>query len=188
MLLNRKRIDFWAKFVAVGIVLAFAGAGVVQWGSALLFSRQQRAADSASTTNELGTLTQAFAADPGNEEVAVALAGRYDEKGEKAKAKAVYIAALKKKPRSIRLLSALGASYLESRDGSSALNQFMLVIKEDPRSYYGHLGIAYAYEMLGKKELAVATLKSYLSGSRPTAEEKRTVEQELQRLQGAAGK
>lgn len=178
MLLDRKRVNFWVKTIAIVVALSFAAAFVVQFGGGMMTSTNTRNYE---RTDSVGLLQQNVKSDPKDINSVLKLAAYFQKKDNQKAAEKLYLNSLKSNPGNAKLETAIGGLYLISQKPDKAVTHFLKAVNKEPSSALAYLGLAYSYEMFGKKDLARNNLETFLKNN-PTSSYAETVKKEIKRL------
>lgn len=166
--------------MAVLIAFSFIAAFVVQWGAGLSRSPVP-ARESTNLSEDIATLKSRIESNPKDVSSVIKLTSLYQEKKEFKKAEILYSKALKSNPNDERLEMAAGGLYLINQKPDKSAPHFLKAVKLSPSAPLASMGLAYSYEMLGKKELAIKTLRTFLKAY-PKSGYAETIAKELKRL------
>ncbi len=164
MLLNRERIGFWAKVMAIMLAVIF-GVGTIFLGvgtSVPNLSEFFKGGESSSAQEQEKTLKERAASDPANREAALALADFYRQTGRPSEEASALIP-LYEKTGSPDIGSRLGQLYVEKLNnpgqGVEVLTQ---VTQRDPKAATAFLWLGQGQEKQGNIQGAILAWNRYL--------------------------
>ncbi|MBU2601571.1 MAG: hypothetical protein KKA32_05305 [Actinobacteria bacterium] len=191
MLLDRKRINRWAKWVALGLAIVFGlsfvfmgvGSGLnVDWTS-LWGGPGSTSATSGSASSGVAEYEQALAADPNDLAALIGIANEYESLGQPLLAAPYLERAAQAKPDDLGLLMRLGEIYLhpDSLDYAAAVRVFNQATLLDPNNAQGFLRLGVANRGAGNISATILAWSRYLQLD-PDGELAETVRAELEAM------
>lgn len=192
MLLDRKRINRWAKWVSLGLAIVFGlsfvflgvGSGLnVEWTSLLDVFGSSTPVTSVGPSSDLADYEQALAADPNNLDALLGIATEYESLGQPLAAAPYLERAAQVKPDDLDLLMRLGEIYLlpDSLDYVAAVRVFNQATLLDSNNATAFLRLGVAERGAGNVSAAILAWSRYLALD-PDGELAETVRVELEAM------
>ncbi len=192
MLLDRKRINRWAKWVALGLAIVFGasfvfmgvGTGIdIDWGSLFTGSGSSKATSPSGPQERIAAYDATLATDPSNMDALLGAAADYSSLGQPLKAAEYLEKAAVAAPDNIDIWMRLADIYMSSdgRDYAAAvrvLNQATLLDSNNAQAF---LQLGAAERGAGNVSAAILSWNRYLQ-LEPTGDMADTVRSELSAL------
>ncbi len=191
MLLDRKRINRWAKWVSLGLAIVFGlsfvfmgvGSGLnVDWSS-LWDAFGSTSAAPQNPDSSVAEYEQALAADPNDLDALLGIATEYESLGQPLQAAPYLERATQLKPDDRELLMRLGEIYLlpDSLDYTAAVRVFNAATLLDSNDATGFLRLGVAERGAGNLSAAILAWNRYLALD-PEGDLAETVRAELEAM------
>ncbi|MHB8867521.1 MAG: tetratricopeptide repeat protein [Thermoleophilia bacterium] len=189
MLLDRKRINRWAKWVALGLAIVFGasfvfmgvGTGIdLDWSALWDWGGSNQSTSPAGPQERIAVYDATLAADPGNLEALLGAATEYSSLGQPLKAAEYLETAAVAAPDNADIWLRLANIYMspDSRDYTQAVRVLNQATSLDPNNAQGFLQLGAAERGAGNVNAAILAWNRYLQ-LEPEGEMADTVRSEL---------